>query len=81
MFLFLSKQPDFLGQSALRTDAVAVADDEYPDHEFRVDRRTPDAAVVRCKFLVQILERHRVTNTLIRRNKWFAGMRSSNRNS
>src|SRR5262249_47368786 len=35
----------FLAQPALRTDAVAVADNQHPDHEFGVDRRPADLAV------------------------------------
>jgi hypothetical protein len=52
-------EPHFLGQSAFRADAVAVADDEHSDHEFGVDRRTPDLAIVRFEFLGQTLKRHR----------------------
>jgi hypothetical protein len=36
---------DLLAQAALGTDAVAVADNQHPDHELRVDRRPTDLAV------------------------------------
>ena len=35
----------FLAEPALRADAEAVADDQHPDHQFRIDRGTPDLAV------------------------------------
>ena len=52
-------QLDFLSELAFRADAVAVADNEHPDHELGVDRRTADVAVVRLELLVQVGERHR----------------------
>jgi hypothetical protein len=38
-------QPDFLAQTALVSDTVAVPNNEHPDHEFRIDRRAADLAV------------------------------------
>ena len=34
-----------LAQPALRADAEAVADDQHPDHQFRIDRGAADLAV------------------------------------
>jgi len=45
---------NFLGQPALRADAVAVAHDEHTDHQLGIDRRASDVAVVRLQFLVQV---------------------------
>src|SRR5262245_14852004 len=44
----------FLAQPALRTDAVAVADDQHPDHEFGVDRRPADLAVEGPQLLAKV---------------------------
>ena len=52
-------QLDFLAQLALRADAVAVADDEHPDHQLGIDRRAADVAVMGLELLVQVGERHR----------------------
>jgi hypothetical protein len=38
-------QMDLLAQSAFRADAVAIADDQHPDQQFRVDRRPPGRAI------------------------------------
>jgi hypothetical protein len=45
---------NFLGEPALRADAVAVAHDEHTDHELRIDRGTPDLAVVGLQLLVEV---------------------------
>jgi hypothetical protein len=37
----------FLAQPALRTDALDIADQEHPDHQFRIDRGAADGAVER----------------------------------
>ena len=47
-------QLDFLAQTALVSDAVAVSDDEHPDHQFGIDRRAADVAVKGLQLLVQI---------------------------
>ena len=38
---------DFLAEPALGSDPEAVADDQHPDHQLRVDRGPPDLAVER----------------------------------
>jgi len=42
-------QLDLLAQTALVSNAVAVSDNEHPDHQFRIDRRTADVAVKRLQ--------------------------------
>ena len=37
---------DLLTQPTLRTNAEAVADDEHPDHQPRIDRWPPDVAII-----------------------------------
>src|SRR5215475_14267357 len=44
----------FLAQPALRTDAVAVADNQHPDHELGVDRRPADLAVEGPQLLAKV---------------------------
>src|SRR5262245_9699582 len=39
-------QLDFLTELAFRADAVAVADNEHPDHEHRIDRGPADRGIV-----------------------------------
>jgi hypothetical protein len=43
-------QVNFLAQPPLRADAKAVADDQHPDHQLRVDRRPSHFAVKRRQF-------------------------------
>ena len=50
---------DFLGEPALGADAIAVADDEHPDHELRIDRGAADVAVMRLQFHVEVRKRSR----------------------
>jgi hypothetical protein len=38
-------QLDLLAQSPLEADAVAVAHDQHPNHEFRVDRGPTNVAI------------------------------------
>ena len=45
---------DLLAQLPLKADTVAVADNEHPDHQLRIDRGPPDVAVERCKLLAKI---------------------------
>ncbi len=40
-------QRDFLTQPALMTNAIAVTDQEHPDHQLGIDRGPPDVAVER----------------------------------
>ena len=47
-------QLDFLGQLALRAQAVAVPDNQHPDHQLRIYRRPADLAVIGLQPLVQI---------------------------
>src|SRR5215475_2854678 len=44
----------FLAQPALRADAVAVADNQHPDHELGVDRRPADFAVEGPQLLAKV---------------------------
>src|SRR5215212_2155633 len=46
LFYEFSQVPmHFLAEPALRANAEAIADEQHPDHQLRVDRRTPDLAV------------------------------------
>src|SRR5262249_30304478 len=45
---------DLLAQLPFKADAIAVADNEHPDHQLRIDRRPPDVAVERCQPLAKI---------------------------
>src|SRR5215468_4902132 len=45
---------DLLAQAALRSDAVAVADNQHPDHELGVDRRPADLAVELLQLLAKV---------------------------
>jgi hypothetical protein len=40
-------QVDLVAEPTLRADAEAIADDQHPDHQLRVDRRSAGRAVVR----------------------------------
>ena len=50
---------NFLGQLALRAQAVSVPDNQHPDHQFRIDRWPAYLAVVRIELLMHIGERRR----------------------
>src|SRR5262249_38596959 len=52
----------YLGaDSPLRADRKHVANNQHPDHEYRIDRRSPCVRVVRCKLLVHPTQvEHRV---------------------
>src|SRR6185436_7926409 len=45
-------QLDLLAQTTLMSDAVAVSDNQHPDHEFRIDRRAADVAVKGSQLMV-----------------------------
>src|SRR6266480_1617626 len=45
---------DLLAQLPFKADAIAVADNEHPDHQFRIDRGPPDVAVERRQLLAKI---------------------------
>jgi hypothetical protein len=47
-------QVHLFAQPALRADAGAVANDQHPDHQLRIDGGTARVAVERCEVLVQI---------------------------
>ena len=42
---------DFLAQLPFRADAIAIAYDQHPDQQLRIDRRPAHLAVERCKLL------------------------------
>lgn len=48
-----------LTELAFGADAIAVADDEHPDHQLGIDRGPPDAAVMRLEFLLQVAKGRR----------------------
>src|SRR5580704_16314264 len=37
---------DLVAQPTLRANAEAIADDEHPDHQLRIDRGPPDVAII-----------------------------------
>lgn len=47
-------QFNLLGQPAFRTQAIAVPNDEHPDHQLGVDRRPPNLAVVGLQLRVHV---------------------------
>jgi hypothetical protein len=47
-------QLHFPAQLSLEADAVAVADDQHPDHELRIDRGPADVAVEWGQLLAQV---------------------------
>jgi hypothetical protein len=49
-------QLDLLAQTALVSDAVAVSNNEHPDHQFRIDGRAADLAVKGPQLLMQVGE-------------------------
>jgi hypothetical protein len=61
-----------------RSHTVAVAHNEHPQHELRIDRRSPDIAVERRQVLAQLGTRD--TTGLIRRSRWLAGISASRLN-
>src|SRR5215831_18132083 len=66
----------FLAQPALRTDAVAVADNQHPDHELGIDRRPANLAVEGPQLLAKLshyLRHHRIdaANKMVPRNTTF----------
>jgi hypothetical protein len=52
-------QSDFLRQSALRAQSVAVVHNQHPDHQFGINGWPTDLAIVGLKPLVNIRERRR----------------------
>src|SRR5215475_15537178 len=45
---------DLLAQLPFKADAIAVANNEHPDHQLRIDRGPPDVAVERRQLLAKI---------------------------
>ena len=45
---------DLLAQPPFKADAIAVADNEHPDHQLRIDRGPSDVTVERCQLLAKI---------------------------
>jgi hypothetical protein len=49
---------DLIAQPPLRADAEAIADDQHPDHQLRIDRRAPHRAVERRQLSPQLTKLH-----------------------
>jgi hypothetical protein len=49
-------ETDLFAKTALGPNAVAIANDQHPDHELRIDRGPPHGAVVGGKAAAQILQ-------------------------
>src|SRR6516165_3657534 len=69
-------QFDFLAQLAFRTDPIAVTDNEHPQHEFGINRRSANFAVEGLQFVANIgqysaHERIDPTQEMVRRNALF----------
>jgi hypothetical protein len=69
---------DLLAHPAFRPDAVAVADDQHPDHELGVDRRAADRAVERLQLFAKVSQyprHHRIdaAQKMVRRNTILRG--------
>src|SRR6185312_5804583 len=47
---------DLLAEPPLRADAEAIADQQHPDHQLGIDRRTSDIAVEACKLASEIIK-------------------------
>ena len=67
---------DLLAQSPLETDSIAVAHDQHPDHQLRINRRSTDLAVEGSELLAQVsqhLRHHRIdpAQQMARRNAFF----------
>src|SRR5262249_3075743 len=52
----------FLAQASLGADAEAVADDQHPDHQLRINRWPPKRAVERRQLPPQLTEFHEPIN-------------------
>ena len=64
---------DLFAKPPLETHAVAVAYNQHPDHQFRVDRRTADGAIERLKLSTNICQHPRMRPTAMPR--WAFGAR------
>ena len=45
---------DLLAQLVLKSDAIAVADNQHPGHQLRIDRGSPDVAIEWRQLLAKI---------------------------
>jgi hypothetical protein len=64
---------DLLAQLPFKADAIAVADNEHPDHQLRIDRGPPDVAVERCQLLAKIDQYPRDDRQLLRATSAHSG--------
>src|SRR6266516_7932104 len=67
---------DLLAQLPFKADAIAVADNEHPDHQLRIDRGPPDVAVERRQLLAKVSQHLRhdwvdAAQEMIRGNVFF----------
>src|SRR5688500_9053595 len=56
-------QMHLFAQPALRADAEAVAHDQHPDHQLRIDRRTTRVTVERCEMPAQFSQIEELIDT------------------
>jgi hypothetical protein len=63
---------DLLAQLSLEADAVAVADDEHPQHELGIDRRSADLAVERLQLLAKLGQQTRHVDSAQQMARWNA---------
>ncbi len=59
--------------------ALTLADDEHPEHEFGIDRRSAGLTVEWLQLLAKVSQ-HARHNRIDRRRRWRAGRRSSRLN-
>ncbi len=67
---------DLLAKPPLGTDAIAIADNQHSDHEFRIDRGSANIAVKGFKLLAELRQNprhHRIDTAqqMARRNAFF----------
>jgi hypothetical protein len=65
---------DFLAQPPLKADAVAVADDQHPDHKLGINRRPANVSIKRCQLLPKLTQylRHDRINPTQKMASWDA---------
>src|SRR5688572_30791542 len=64
-------EPDLVAQAPFGADRVAVADQQHPDHQLRIDRRAADLAVEWLELLtdqVELEQRIQLAQQMVRRN-------------
>src|SRR6267142_3812470 len=62
----------FTTDQSFRADRKDIPDDQHPDHQFRIDRRTTHGRIMRCKFAAkprQIESSVDLPNQMIFRNR------------